>query len=252
MPPLKILLANLGYARNIDGLLRSHVRYVWHYVACPPAVQEAALAQFRAQLEIEQPDLCCLVEVDTGSSNNAQVNQMQLLVSETYPFFDVTNKYGPAFGLSSNRIAGGKSNGFLSRTPLPFTHVYMASGTKRLIYIVGLTPEITVVFGHFSLRKRIRAQQFAELAKIICDLPGEVILMGDFNTFSGFGELDPLLAATGLRLMNNPAAYTFVFSGLAMTLDLVLCTPGVADVCRLRPLHLPFSDHDAVIAEIFP
>lgn len=252
MPAFKILLANLGYARNIDGLLRNHVRYVWHYVSCPPAVQVAALALFREQLVHEQPDLCCLVEVDTGSSNNRGINQMQLLVGDPYPFFDVANKYGAATGLQTNPITSGKSNGFLSKKPVTFTHVYMAVGTKRLIYIVALSPDLTVVFGHFSLRKRIRAQQFAELATIIRELPGEVMLLGDFNTFSGFSELDPLLAATGLRLMNNPADYTFVFSGLAMTLDLVLCTPKLAERCRLRPLHLPFSDHDAVIAEISP
>jgi endonuclease/exonuclease/phosphatase family metal-dependent hydrolase len=178
------------------------------------------------------------------------LNQMEFLVCDAYPFFDVANKYGPGTDLHQKPITRGKSNGFLSTAPLPYTRVYLTAGTKRLLHLVALTPDLTVLFGHFSLRKRVRAQQFAELAHIIRALPGEVILLGDFNTFSGFSELDPLLAATGMRLMNDPATYTFVFSGLAMTLDLVLCTPGVAARCRLRSLHLPFSDHDAVIAEI--
>lgn len=246
----KILLSNLGYARNIDGRLWSHIRNATRYLWCPPAVQQESLRLFGGIINAEQPDLCCLIEIDRGSLNSAWFDQLTPLVDGDYRFFDIENKYGN--GHAHRPVMGGKCNGFISRWPVRFDKHYLQAGTKRLVYVVQLADNLTVVFGHFSLRRAVRARQFAELRQLADGLPGEVVILGDFNTFAGFDELSPLLDNSRYLVMNDAKLCTFKFSGLAMCLDLVLCTPGIAARCTVRIVPQPFSDHDAVVVEIAP
>lgn len=250
----RILFSNIGYAKGIDGSLRQHIaRFARHFYS-RLSVQEQVLKELNAIITLERPDLCCFVEIDSGSIQSARHNQMQPLINETYAHYDVADKYGPDSNVSQMPLHGGRSNSFMSREKLSFEKLYFKNGTKRLIYKIALPPEIPgnihVFFTHFSLRKKIRAKQFEEVRQIILQTPGETILLADFNIFYGFKELAPLLQTENLVVLNNEKDTTFQFSGKHLALDLCLCSSSLSSRLALHIIPQPFSDHAALLVEI--
>lgn len=246
---MKILFSNLGYATGIDGSLDHHARKAFRHAFQTSAMQRHVLLQFRAIIEHNDPDLCCLIEVDRGSAHSNAFNQIEALRSSSYPVFDIADKYGPGSRLSKMPFHHGKSNGFLAKTPIEFAHLYFESGSKRLIYKIQLAPELTLFFAHFSLSKKVRAKQFLEISKLVESTTGQVILLGDFNIFTGLGELEPLLAGNDLQLMNPIGVPTFRFHRWQHMLDLCLCSPFLVPKLKLSVLQQSFSDHDALLVE---
>ncbi|MBN8531291.1 MAG: endonuclease/exonuclease/phosphatase family protein [Alphaproteobacteria bacterium] len=247
MTPFVILMGNLGYLRGINGCLAHHVRYAHRYFYCPPSVQEACIRQVVGIMAREQPDLCCFVEIDKGSTGLANFNQLEKLVSERYRFFDIENKYGPLSRLRSLPLMRGKSNGFLATRKLPYEKIHFTHGTKKLIYKILIEPGITLFFAHFSLIANVRAQQLLQMRELVRETPGEIILMGDFNTHNGFGELAPLLHENNLVLLNKEDEPTFRFHNFRLPLDLCICSQAVAGRAELKVVPQPYSDHEALL-----
>lgn len=250
MPAYKILMSNLGYLRGIDGRLIQHLLYMRRHFYCPVDVQKGALQQLLALMEVEDPDICCFVEIDTGSSTSADFNQVEALVSKTYPFFDSENKYAPHSRLRTLPRARGKSNAFIAKWPFPFEKIYFSAGTKRLIYKVRLAEYLTLFFAHFSLKKTVRAQQLRQVRNLLIDTPGESIFLGDFNILTGFTELAPLLHQSNLCLMNSENQHTFTFHRFRKVLDLCICSQSLAPIIDLRVIPQPFSDHAALLVKV--
>lgn len=250
MHKTKILLSNLGYARGINGCLAHHVRYAHRHIFCNHVVQGQALDQLAAILREESPDICCFVEIDSGSFDTAHYDQLAHLLTDDYPQYDVENKYAQGSILRTLAFTRGKSNAFIARKRYPFSKTYFDSGTKRLIYRITITEGLTLFFAHFSLKRKVREQQLAQARGLMHDTEGEVIFMGDFNILSGLGELSPLLEDEGLVLMNRPDMPTFTFHQRRLLLDLCLCTPGIAAHTALRVIPQPYSDHAALVAEV--
>ena len=75
----KILFSNIGYAKGIDGTLWQHLSRAGRYLYCRVPTQTLVLGQLKAIIDLEQPDLCCFVEIDSGSLHSAYVNQLKLL-----------------------------------------------------------------------------------------------------------------------------------------------------------------------------
>ena len=248
---MRILFSNLGYATGINGSLRQHVGKSFRYAFQTKAMQHNVLAKFSAMMERENPDLCCLVELDQGSIHTAYFNQITALVSVHYPIFDVSNKYGPDSNVSKLLFHRGRSNGFIAKSPLNFERFYFEHGTKRLIYKIALAEKLTLFFAHFSLKRQVRAQQFLEMRRIAKETFGEVIVFGDFNTLTGLGELAPLLEGGFLQLLNAPDRPTFRFHRWQHTLDLCLCSPSLAPSCELTVIDQSFSDHAALLLETY-
>lgn len=245
-----ILMSNLGYLRGINGCLAQHMRFAHRHVYCSPKVQRQSLAQLAQILAQEKPDLCCFVEIDSGSSDLGYFNQLEALISDEYPYSDIENKYGAQSRLRQLPRTRGKSNGFIARRPFAAERLYFAQGTKRLIYKVSIAPDVTVFFTHFSLKKTVRAEQLREMRRLLQDTPGEIILLGDFNVHSGFSELAPLLQENQLLLLNEAHVPTFRFHTLQLPLDLCICSPGIAKRSTLTIIHQPYSDHDALLLKI--
>jgi endonuclease/exonuclease/phosphatase family metal-dependent hydrolase len=248
---MKILFSNLGYATGINGSLRHHARKAFRHVFQTQKMQSQVLIQFRKIMEDTEPDLCCLVELDRGSLHSGYFNQIEALVSPSYPNYDITNKYGPNSRFANLLFHKGKSNGFLSKVSHPFSCLYFQNGTKRLVYRLQLTPILALFFAHFSLNRRTRAKQLLEVCEFVRHEIGDVIIFGDFNIFTGFQELGPLLADANLELINVPGEPTFRFHRWRHTLDLCLATPSLARRLRLSVIDQTFSDHDALLLEIF-
>lgn len=244
---MRIFMSNLGYLRGINGCLQSHIRYAHRHFYCSPGAQEASLKQLVQLIDQTEPDICCFVEIDKGSANLKNFNQLERLASERYPFFDIENKYGPLSRLRSLPLTRGKSNGFIANREMPYEKIFFTHGTKRLIYKVTLKPQLTLFFAHFSLKKAVRAEQLLQTRQIIHDTPGDIIFLGDFNIHSGFGELAPLMHENNLVLMNQENVPTFRFHTSRLPLDLCICSQNIAKNAELKIIPQPFSDHEALL-----
>lgn len=248
--PYKVLFSNVGYAKGIDGSLGHHIRFFGRHFYSGTSVQQQVLSQLKAIITQEDPDLCCFVEIDSGSLHSARFNQIDALVDESYAFHNVAGKYGEESWLSRALFHKGKSNGFLSKTQLDFNHLYFRNGSKRLIYHVRLPDQISLFFAHFSLDWKVRKLQMEELRAFLAETPGEVIILADFNIWRGFGELAPLLEDESLMVLNKEDEPTFMFHKRKAALDLCLVSKSLADKAKLTIVPQPYSDHAAILLEI--
>jgi len=252
MKTFKILTSNIGYARGLNGCLKQHIMHSYRHIYCPINIQHQAIEELKAIIELEEPDIGCLIEIDKGSFNNSYFNQMEKIIGENYPFFDIENKYEKKGFLSKIPIFSGKCNGFFAKTEVNYQKLSFTSGTKRLIYRLELENDITLFFTHFSLNKEVRAKQFKEIRNLVDNEKNKVIIMGDFNIFDGFKELDPLLKNSNLHILNNEALPTFTFHKYKYPLDLCICSSSLVPNLVLRIIAQPFSDHDALLLTINP
>ncbi|MFT3996984.1 MAG: hypothetical protein QM667_06235 [Asticcacaulis sp.] len=247
---MKILFSNLGYATGISGSLFHHVTRAYRHVYKSPAQQQAVLSQFRQIIDRERPDLCCMVELEQGALHSGGFNQIAALMCQDYRFHDVADKYGPNSRTAKLPFHAGKSNGFLALRAFAHERLYFRHGAKRLIYRVDIADGLSVLFCHFSLKATVRQKQFAEMRDMAQSMAGEVIILADFNTLNGLQELKPLIEDGALRLMNLEDQPTFTFHKWRHTLDLCLCTPGVAARVTLEIIPQSFSDHHALLVTL--
>jgi endonuclease/exonuclease/phosphatase family metal-dependent hydrolase len=246
----KILFSNIGYAKGIDGSLFGHLRYFHRHFYSGAPTQRKVLQQLRNIIHDETPDLCCFVEIDSGSFQSAGLNQMHELTDDHYSYYDISHKYGENSLVSRLPMHGGNSNGFISKSEIKFEKLSFRYGTKRLIYRMNLDQDTVLYFAHFSLNRKVRIQQFREVHDLLAQESGEVILLADFNILHGFSELNPLLIDTGLKLLNREEEHTFTFHRQSKVLDLCLCTPGIHDRLDLKIIPQPYSDHAALLVDI--
>lgn len=250
MPNYKIMFSNIGYAKGINGYLHQHIVNANRYFYCSPAVQQKVLHQLKMLIKKEAPDICCLVEIDQGSVHSGYHNQLETLFDNQYPFHNIASKYGEKGLLRKMPLHKGKCNAFLAKQDFPFERLYFSRGGKRLVYHLTLPDEVHLFFAHFSLREKMRAQQFKELSRLVAAVSGEVIILGDFNILKGLEELAPLMQHRPLVLLNREEEHTFTFHRSRLLLDLCLCSPSLVKNASLRVIEQPFSDHAALMLEL--
>lgn len=248
--PYKIFFSNLGYARGIDGSLQSHITKAGRNFYCPVPAQKQVLFQAKELITAEDPDVCCFVEIAGHPTKKAILDQIEELTCENYPYYDVSCKYGGSGWAAKLPLHKGKNNAFMAKTDIPHKTFLLRHGTKKLVYALEITDDITLFFAHFSLRYQTRQNQLSEMAERISTLEKNTILMADFNILRGLGELDPFLKQTGLKILNGEDEPTFSFHRRKLVLDLCLCSNELADSLELRIVPQPFSDHAALVAEI--
>lgn len=247
--PFKILFSNLGYARGIDGTLIQHIGRMHRHFYAGVTQQQEVLSQFKNIIMTEKPDLCCLVEIDSGSWNTGYFNQINHLIDDEYAVHNIAGKYGEDSILAQMPFFKGKCNAFLSKTELPHQKMYFKHGSKRLIYNITLPGDIRLFFAHFSLQAGVRARQLDEIRNLVRNCGGEVIILADFNIMRGFSELQPLLQDMNLRVLNSAEDHTFMLGNNRWTLDLCVCSESLALRINLHVIPQPFSDHAALLVE---
>lgn len=246
----KIFFSNIGYARGIDGSLWQHIAGAHRHLYCSIPAQQQVLMQLKSIITQENPDICCLVEIDRGSIHSGRFNQIEYLMDDDYRHHDIADKYGDNSLLGEMPLFQGKCNAFLSRENVAFQRLYFKHGSKRLIYSIELPDNIQLFFAHFSLQRAVRAKQFDELRNIVKTHGGETIILADFNIMNGFSELDALRQGTDLQIVNTDSDYTFTFHNMRKVLDLCLCSESLMDRLNLRIIPQPFSDHAALLVEL--
>ena len=247
MRPLKILMSNLGYARGIDGTLNHHIRFAHRHFYCSPHVQKQTLAQTAELIALHDPDICCFMEIDRGKETLPQSNQLEHLLTEKYPFYDIENKYGTHSLLRQLWFTKGKSNAFLAKENIVYEKHYFSTGMKRLLYQLNLAENLTLFFAHFSLNRKMRKQQLAELKEWVHATQGDVIVLGDFNILDGTQELRPLLEDESLLLLNCEKQPTFTFHKRQLMLDVAMSSANIAEHASLEVIPQPYSDHAALL-----
>jgi endonuclease/exonuclease/phosphatase family metal-dependent hydrolase len=247
---MRILFSNLGYARGIDGSLGHHVLRFPRNVYSSRTAQQKTLSRFKAMMLEHRPDLCCIVEIDRGSPHSSGLNQIECLTGPDYPFHDIADKYGEDSTLGRLPFHRGKSNGFLARRSLPFQRLYFKQGTKKLIYRLDLPGGTTLFFAHFSLNASVRAAQLTKMRQFADSVPGEAMILADFNIFEGFEELQPLIGDGALKVINREDEPTFRFHKRKLALDLCICSAPLATRTKTTILPQDFSDHAALLVEI--
>lgn len=240
----------MGYARGIDGSLDHYVRGAHRHLYCSRPVQEQSLVQLKDIIDAHQPDLCCLVEIEQGTTQIRNLNHLHYILNDDYPHYDIANKYGETNILRHLPFHKGRSNGFMARSMKGFEKLYFTKGSKRLVYKITIDQDLTVLFGHFSLNIHTRKKQFAEIAKLINEIDGNVILLADFNIMTGFVEIEQLLNDTNMLVMSEENRPTFRFHKKQLALDLCLCSRELAGKVDLDIVVQPYSDHDALLIDV--
>lgn len=245
----RIVYANLGYSRDIDGSIGHHVRRAHHHIYTPRDAQLRSLNFVKEALRELKPDLSCFVEIDRGSLTNGFFDQLPVLREDHHTMVQIDSKYARERKFRRFSISRGKSNAFLASTPLEFRARYLDFGKKRLVYDIDLAG-IRVLVAHCSLLHRVRERQFEQLAEWTRERDGPTVVVGDLNIFRGGHELRPLLADKRFRHLNEAHGPTFRFGPYRANLDTCLVSGEIAERARLQMVPQPFSDHDMLCIDV--
>lgn len=243
----RILVSNIGYARGLDGGLVPHLLHSYRNVSTTVARQKKALDQYLAMVRKYDPDLCCIIEVDTGSLSSHWFNQFSYLCHHPYAHHDVTVKYVEGSRMAKYALTRGKSNGFMCKHPVEFSKQFFSCGSKRLVYRLELGEGRVMFFTHLALGEKTRTMQLKELRALADQEKGEVLIAGDFNILAGLEELDILVGDGRYELLNKPEDRTFRLFGNRYLLDICVASAALAKKAKLEIIDQPFSDHDALL-----
>lgn len=239
----RIFFFNLQYFLGFDGSLWNYIKKFHRFFFCSRKMKRQLLTQLAEFINQEQPDLCCFVEIE----DDKFFPEVQSMLTH-YPKNMIQNKYHPTGFLKKLRGFRTRCNGFFAKEVSGVKTHYFSCGAKRLIHEIALPNEVTVFMAHFALNRDIRRRQFRDIARFIATKQ-RVILCGDFNIFDGFGELEELMAATGLRFLHMEKEPTYPRYKPKFTLSLFLGSPEIASLGVKVIRDLPISDHLPVMLD---
>ncbi len=232
--PLKIAFWNMGYFTGILGGLEYATRSSRFLFGSPKAVREEVTASLKRLMDEEAPDIVFLMEID------AKVSQL----FEGFGLSRVDQKY-LGEGLGVLPFLRHNSNGVFARRALPHRIHRLSYGTKKLLYVVDVSRDTSLLLGHFALGRAARTRQFEELSHLCEDK--RIIVAGDFNTSDNEAELGELIKVRGLRIEHG--GHTFPTKNPSRILDFVLVPTECASRTYVRD-DIRMSDHLPLLLEI--
>ncbi len=244
---MKVLFWNLGYAREFDG---SSARFITHghrVPSHPHTFQHRTLTQMAELVQAEAPDVFLCAEVSSGAFHNRSFDQYEYLKTTLNPenseFFV---KYGQE-RLAALPFHKGNGNAAYTFVPSTITPLHLSRGSKTLVTKVEIGP-VTCFGVHLSLLPTVRRTQLEELAQIVKQCEGDVVVGGDFNLFRGLRELLPFAKQTGLALA-LPLKPTFPSHRPRYLLDVFLYRFSTPRTVTASVLQSRLSDHLPVLFE---
>lgn len=247
---MKILFYNLGYGRGHDGSVRSYILKAHRFLHSSRMQQHVVLDEVIHLVKKEKPDVVAYAEISTGSFRNAQFNQHRYLV-KTFGERSVADAAVSKYGETMLNVApfhAGNCNGVISFLPAHITEHYLARSRKKLVFRVELE-DVTIFVVHLPLVSTDRRKQLHEIAMMVNQTSGNVVVCGDFNIFDGLDELAVLQEETDLQVAGN-GELTYPSAHPRLQLDVFLYR-GVDRVNepRLKVMNLQVSDHLPVLFE---
>jgi endonuclease/exonuclease/phosphatase family metal-dependent hydrolase len=184
--------------------------------------------------------------VDTGSFRCNGDSQVATIAGPLCHRQVFRSKYGLDSLAGRLPLLSQQANAVMTnRDILGRTFHYLNHGMKRLVIEVRL-PELTVFLVHLALKYRPRQHQLLDLAAIVAQAQGPVVVAGDFNVFRGAGELDGFMAATGLISANPHGLPSHPSRSPHRQLDFILHSPALRSLGFQAP-QIPYSDHVPLI-----
>lgn len=204
-------------------------------------------------LKVIDPDILGLVEIDSGSIRFGKKSSSEFIAQTIgMDYWVEKTKYAQRSlykVLNYVPIIRKQSNAILSKYQIESNKFYyLSKGVKRLV--IQTTIKVPVGFEivnlnlfivHLSLRKKTRAKQISELAEILSACASPKIVFGDFNSFKGLKELQPLIQS-GLRNPCSQDDKTFPSWKPKRLLDHILVSDEII-VKKFKVLDGDFSDH---------
>tara|TARA_Y100000310_G_scaffold288504_1_gene314153 strand:- start:2 stop:793 length:792 start_codon:yes stop_codon:yes gene_type:complete len=251
---VKLISYNIEYCEGIPGKWYQYLKF-WK-IFFPPKNLDLQIVK---ELKKIKPDILTLIEVDTGSLRSRGKDEVKFLEEKMGMKSFVEKVKYPLTGwlklFHYLPILNKQANAIISKYKLVNTkyHVFH-EGTKRMIIetTVKCPKKVTLLAAHLALGGKTRAKQIKELIKIVNSIKNDVILMGDFNTFHGVGELKELLKKTHLqdmvKLDKKSVPLTEPAWHPSKRLDYILTSRGI-NVKKYSILNFHFSDHLPVMID---
>ena len=236
---MRLVLYNIRYAIGAGPL---------HHMPVPFAgslfPSERRFRRIQTFLDTLHPDIVVLVEADRGSYRCGGQGQAESLATSLERNWEsaFAPKYSPRSVLMRTPVLRCQGNALVSRLPIRSVRMHdLRRGMKRHALEVALDG-VTLLAVHLPLGRQARGVQFRELADVVADIRGPLIVAGDLNTRNDKSDLKEFLRETGLRSANLLDLPTYPADWPRRQLDYVLHSPELHSLRFHRP-YVPYSDH---------
>lgn len=195
------------------------------------------------------PDVIGLIEVDAGSYRSGRLNQAQRIAESLGHYHTYRGKYPDTNHLLRRLpVLNKQGNAFISRDSITREHFhYVTRGMKRLVIELELD-RVVFLLVHLALSYRTRQEQLREIKALVRGVDKPCVVAGDFNVFTGHGELELFMDAAGLRNAAPGLTPTFPSWKPKSGLDFILHTPDIR-VTRFHAPHVVYSDHLPLVCD---
>lgn len=241
---MRFLLYNIRYATGHKGGYHLPLPFTGFFKKT-----EGKMDKIVDFIELIDPDIIGLLEVDQGSYRSSKICQAAIIADRLDYCYLIESKYQDKMYSKKVPVLNQQSNALLSKPELHgFDYHYFSYGIKRLIIRARLD-QLTIFLVHLSLKFRHRQHQLEELHKLINNCETEhVMVAGDFNTFWGDRELGLFLAATGLISANPDNTPSHPSHSPSRQLDFILHSPGISIQSFFIP-QVQLSDHMPLVCD---
>ncbi|MEM8982439.1 MAG: endonuclease/exonuclease/phosphatase family protein [Pseudomonadota bacterium] len=240
---MRLLLFNIRYGVGSGPSMHVPVPGAGYLLGNPQQLER--LVSF---IKEQQPDVCGLIEVDTGSIRSRMVNQAETIAAALGYQSSYGIKYG---GTSVNNlvpIVRKQGNAILAGPNVQHERYhFFDTGIKRLV--IELELETCAIFlVHLSLKYRHRHLQLRHLYDLIRATKKPVIVAGDFNTFWGGDEIYLFQEAAGLTSANTAGLPSYPSNAPRRELDYVLYQQPI-QVTNFSIPNVQLSDHLPLVCD---
>ena len=241
---MKILFYNIAYSTGMNGSIKRYLNTMWRFFW----ISGKVIKKIAKTLKEADPDVICLVEVDSGSYRNRFRCQTKALSKKLgYPFSESENKYHPKSIWRWMTLIGSQHDAVISKRHGKITAHYFSKGIQRLLTEFEVDG-ISIFIVHLPvLRKKMRKKHLSELAEIVKNSKNPYIVCGDFNIQTGYKELEDFIEKTGVELIETPM--TFPSIKPSRTLDVFLIGPSLK-VKEANVINVEHSDHLPIWIEL--
>lgn len=197
-------------------------------------------------IDLLQPDVIGLVEVDAGSYRARRQNQAEE-IGQTIGYQVYSRVKYPDYGIGRKMpVLKKQANAVLTRLPVCSFHFHDFSNGFKSLAIEIRFESFTFFLVHLALGIRARHKQLLELHQLIASAPRPRIVAGDFNTLTGSWEMQMFLSATGLTSANILHKPTYPSWQPRRELDFICYDEGIVPI-RFKMPRVHLSDHCPLI-----
>jgi len=242
---MRVILYNIAYGTGAPKSMYGNLSTFHRYLRADLAHLDR-IAKF---IEKKDPDLVCLIEVDTGSYRTRNLNQVEYLAEHLKHYCHSSVKYGENGIAKMMPILRKQANAILTRRKVPERNIhFLPVGFKRLIIELEFEG-VRFFLVHLALNARVRSRQIRHIIDIAGGKDGPMIIAGDFNAFKGEHEVQLLKDALGLVNPNKKGLPTYPSWNPKRQIDFFLCSRSLK-ILNFEIPDVKFSDHMPLLLDV--